>query len=386
MCKTEIELGGLTLKNPIIAGSCSLNGELSNLMELERAGVSAIVTPLITERLDGKVCPATATKERWRIYGDRRIDLEGGLALIASATRRSSLPIIASIRADSGPEGWRKMAWEVEKAGAAGLELELFLPLSDTREGEGWVASVTQVVKGEATIPVFCKLTAHGDDLVALAMACQDSGADGIVASACMSIFPGIDIDNEGRPLFSGLEVTPLLCASGPWMRPMVLRYTALLASSLKIPVISGDGGLNYREVVEHLMLGARAVELTSLLLAGGPSAVSDCVSGLESFLEDKGYGGVEEILGVGQKYIVPRTRMTFYPIVSRVIEEKCTGCWICLKRLPDCQAFIQLEKIVVVDEERCTGCNLCVPICPEDAFVMEVRKDVRMAGEDRPH
>lgn len=386
MPKSEVELGGLTLKNPIIAGSCSLNRKLSHLAEMERAGVSAVVTPTIAEGFEDRVCTTTASKERWRIYGDRRIDLEEGAALIASAAETLSLPIIASIRAERGLPSWLRIASKVKKAGARALELDLYLPDNAIREGGSWVARVVQRVKQESTLPVFCKLTAHGDELVALALACQEAGADGIVTSGYMTVFPGIDVDKGGRPLFAGLKVTPLLSGSGPWMRPMVLMYTALLASSLKIPVITGDGGLNYKEAVEHLMLGARAVQLTSLLLTGGPGAVSDCVAGLKRFLAAKGYASVEEIWGLGQKYIVPRTRMTFYPIISRVIEEKCTGCWICLERLADCQAFVKLAKKVVVDEEKCTGCSLCVAMCPENAFVLEVKRDVRMAGAGRPH
>lgn len=118
-------------------------------------------------------------------------------------------------------------------------------------------ARVTEAVKANAgSLPVIVKLTPNVTDIVSIAKACEQAGAD---ALSCINTLTGMAVDLESRkPLLA--NITGGL--SGPAIKPVALRCVWQVAQAVDIPVIAVGGAVCARDVLEFLMVGAYAVQI----------------------------------------------------------------------------------------------------------------------------
>lgn len=233
-------------------------------------------------------------------------------------------------------------------------------------------------------IPVLAKLTQRAPDLVGVAQACKANGADAISGINAQRALPGVDITRGGRPIYLGMDTQALSAVSGPELNSISLKYTAILSKTVDLPLISGGGVMTWQHAVERLMLGGRAVGLCSAVYMNGLQAVSDCVTGLESYLDEYGYSDCNEIRGCALRYFVERgEQVVVRPLKARIADEqKCHECdGICLKKTaPECLALSRDGDRIVLDEKACTGCCLCYWHCPKGAIEMMREQSSRPA------
>ena len=117
-------------------------------------------------------------------------------------------------------------------------------------------AEVTKAVKAVTTKPVIIKLSPNVTDIVAIAKACEDAGADGV---SLINTLLGMRMDLRTRkPLLA--NVTGGL--SGPAVFPVALRMVYQVANAVKIPVVGMGGVSSASDVLEMMMAGAAAVEV----------------------------------------------------------------------------------------------------------------------------
>jgi dihydroorotate dehydrogenase len=126
---------------------------------------------------------------------------------------------------------------------------------------------------------------------------------------------PGLDIMHGGRPIYPGVEVQGLGPICGPELNPVALGYTAMLSKTVDLPLISGGGVMTWEHVVERLMLGARAVGLCSAVYLKGLPAITECVQGLDKFLDQQGYADCNAIRGLGLKYFARHDQVVQHPL-----------------------------------------------------------------------
>ena len=116
-------------------------------------------------------------------------------------------------------------------------------------------AEVTRAVKAVTTKPVFIKLSPNVTDIVAIAKACEEAGADGI---CLINTLLGMRIDlNRRRPVIANT----MGGFSGPAVFPVAVRMVYQVASACNIPVMGCGGVTSARDVVEIMMAGATAVQ-----------------------------------------------------------------------------------------------------------------------------
>ncbi len=159
-----------------------------------------------------------------------------------------------------------------------------------------------RAVRAVTKKPLLVKLTPQSHELVPVALACIEAGADGI--SLCNS-FQGIAIDIErGVPVFDKLKAG----FGGPAVRPIAVRlvYEVVeainkLPSEKRVPVIAIGGVATWEDAVEFIMAGASAIQVGTNTFAN-PYTMIEVIDGLAVFMKRKGYHNIEEMRGLIQK------------------------------------------------------------------------------------
>ena len=152
-------------------------------------------------------------------------------------------------------------------------------------------AEVTRAVKAVTKKPVIVKLSPNVTDIVAIAKACEDAGADGI---SLINTMLGMRIDLKSRrPIIANT----MGGFSGPAIFPVALRMVYQVAHAVDIPVV-GMGGVNSAEdVIEMMLAGATAVEVGAANLID-PYASKKIVEELPAVMERYGIENLSEIIG----------------------------------------------------------------------------------------
>lgn len=162
-------------------------------------------------------------------------------------------------------------------------------------------ASVTKAVREVTKKPLMVKLTPNAPDLIGIAMAVREAGAD---ALSMVNTFQSMSIDvNTGRPVFDNIRAG----FSGPAIKPIALRmvYDVVqamnkLPESERIPVVGLGGIATWQDAAEFLMAGAAAVQVGTATFAN-PLAMTKIVSGLRDYMRARGLKSIAEFRGIAQ-------------------------------------------------------------------------------------
>ena len=150
-------------------------------------------------------------------------------------------------------------------------------------------AEVTRAVKAVATKPVYMKLSPNVTDIVAIARACEDAGADGL---SLINTLLGMRIDLRRRkPVLANV----MGGYSGPGVFPVALRMVYQVTGAVKIPVIGMGGVSTARDVIEMMMAGASAVQVGAANLVN-PCACRDIIEQLPMEMEKLGIDRLSDI------------------------------------------------------------------------------------------
>lgn len=140
-------------------------------------------------------------------------------------------------------------------------------------------AAITRAVKQVATRPVYIKLSPNVTDIVSIARACEDAGADGL---SLINTLLGMRIDlQRRRPVLANV----MGGYSGPGVFPVAVRMVYQVTGAVKIPVIGMGGITTARDVIEMMMAGAKAVQVGAANLVN-PTACRDIISDLPREME----------------------------------------------------------------------------------------------------
>ena len=152
-------------------------------------------------------------------------------------------------------------------------------------------AAVTRAVKAVTTKPVFIKLTPNVTDIVSIAKACEEAGADGI---SLINTMLGMRIDLKTR---KPVVANTMGGFSGPAVFPVALRMVYQVSNAVNIPVM-GIGGVSSAEnVIEMMLAGATAVQVGAYNLVN-PYACRDIVNDLPKVMEKYNISSLKDIIG----------------------------------------------------------------------------------------
>ncbi len=152
-------------------------------------------------------------------------------------------------------------------------------------------AEVTRAVKAVTKKPVIIKLSPNVTDIVSIAKACQDAGADGI---SLINTMLGMRIDLKRR---KPVIANTMGGFSGPAIFPVAVRMVYQVSQAVSIPVVGIGGVQSAEDVLEMMLAGATAVEVGAANLVN-PFASLDIVNGLPAAMEKYGINDLNEIIG----------------------------------------------------------------------------------------
>ena len=152
-------------------------------------------------------------------------------------------------------------------------------------------AGVTAAVRKATSKPLFVKLSPNVSDIVSIARACEDAGADGLTL---VNTFLGMRIDVAAR--------RPVLAngtggLSGPAIFPIALRMVHQVSKACGIPVMGCGGVAKARDVIEMMMAGASAVQVGAENIRN-PFACPEIIEELPGLMEQLGIERLSDIIG----------------------------------------------------------------------------------------
>ena len=152
-------------------------------------------------------------------------------------------------------------------------------------------AEVTAAVKKVTTKPVIVKLSPNVTDIVSIAKACEDAGADGI---SLINTMLGMRIDlRTKKPIIAN----KMGGFSGPAIFPVAVRMVYQVANAVKVPVIGMGGVSTADDVVEMMLAGATAVEVGAANLVN-PYVCAEIIRDLPEVMDRYGINTLQEIIG----------------------------------------------------------------------------------------
>jgi len=153
-------------------------------------------------------------------------------------------------------------------------------------------ADITKKVKAVSRHPLIVKLSPNAPDVVAVARACEDAGAD---ALSLVNTFLGMAIDvNRKRAVFDNVYAG----LSGPAILPIALRMVHQACNAVKIPVIGMGGIATAEDALRFIMAGASAVSVGCMTFAK-PTAMLDIIDDLEAYCEKEQLSNVLDVRGI---------------------------------------------------------------------------------------
>lgn len=151
---------------------------------------------------------------------------------------------------------------------------------------------VVRAVKKATTKPLMVKLSPNAEDIVAMAIACQEEGADAILLVNTFKAM-AIDIRNK-KPVFN--NVTAGL--SGPAIKPIALRMVYEVAKAVTIPVVGMGGIMDANDVIEFIMAGATCVQVGTANFVN-PRIGQDIIRDLNKYMDENNIASLDQIRGI---------------------------------------------------------------------------------------
>lgn len=197
-------------------------------------------------------------------------------------------------------EGFGEVAFRLQELEPHLIEVNISCPNTESDLGRMFAAearsaaAVVREIKRRVAVPLIMKLSPNVTDIAEIARACEAEGAD---ALACgNTVGPGMFIDLEtGIPILAN-QVGGL---SGPAFKPITVAKVYEVARAVGIPVVAVGGVLTGADVIEMVMAGAYCVGIGTAAYYRGPEVYALVVSETERWLEEHGYGSLEEIRGL---------------------------------------------------------------------------------------
>lgn len=296
---------GLELKNPIIAGSCGLTSKIEDIVQLEQAGVAAIVLKSIFEEeilheASHKLKEAEKSKliysglSETLDYIDLHVREErfnAYLELIKAAKSKTNIPIIASINCITDNE-WIDYAANIEAAGADGLELNMFFSPLDVnlREADKTMMRIIKKILKTVSIPVAVKL---GECYTSLSKTILDVSSSGLSGIVLFNKFYAPDIDIYNLNIVPGRK----LSCEFDYLKP--LKWIALMSDKIQCSLAASTGIHDSSAAIKQILAGADAVQVVSALYLNRKECVSEFLEGIEKWMFEKGFFSLKQFKGV---------------------------------------------------------------------------------------
>ncbi|MCY7473286.1 dihydroorotate dehydrogenase [Bacillus safensis] len=300
----NVELPGLSLKNPIIpaSGCFGFGREFASLYDLSLLGGIMIKATTLEPRF-GNPTPRVAETGAGMLnaIGLQNPGLKGVVENELPWLEQFDTPIIANV-AGSQVEDYVEVAKQISQAkNVHALELNISCPNVKTGgiafgTDPNMAASLTKAVKKVSSVPVYVKLSPNVANIVEIAQAIEAAGADGLTM---INTLIGMRLDlKTGKPILANKTGG----LSGPAVKPVAVRMVHEVSQAVSIPIIGMGGVQSAEDVLEFLLAGASAVAVGTANFVN-PFICPEIIEELPNVLAAYGYSSVEECIGRSWKH-----------------------------------------------------------------------------------
>jgi len=302
MANLNVEFMGLSLKNPIIVGACTLSATVEGAQELERAGAAAIVyKSLFEEQIQMERAQLADELDE---YTDRNAEMtsifpaiehagpKAHIMRLSEVKKNIDIPVIASLNCIYDVT-WFDYAKQLEDAGIDALELNFYQMPGDVDKTaaqlEDEKVKIVKTLKERLLIPFCIKLSPYYTNTLNFVNRLDQAGASAFVLFNRL-FQPEIDVNTESH-------VTKFnLSHQGDFK--LGLRYIGLMHKKIEAGLCGTNGIYTYEDVLQMLLCGADIVQMVSALYKNQPAYIAQVLSELEAWMDDKGYKNIGEFRG----------------------------------------------------------------------------------------
>ncbi len=295
----SVNLGGLKMQNPVAvaSGTFGYGREYQDFIDISRIGAVIVKGTTLEERC-GNPAPRIYETPAGMLnaIGLENPGIDVFLNVYLPSLIEDRVTVIANIAGNTVDE-YALLSRKIDKhPGIAGIELNISCP--NVKQGgmqfgtdPDLVKQVVEAVKSETSLPVIPKLSPNVTDIVSIARAARDGGAD---ALSMINTLMGMAVDIDRRKpvlgnIFGGL--------SGPAIKPVALRMIYQVYKEVDLPILGGGGILNTRDALEFIMAGASAVSIGTGNFVN-PVVAEEIALGLEKYVTEQGLTGINELVG----------------------------------------------------------------------------------------
>jgi dihydroorotate dehydrogenase (NAD+) catalytic subunit len=295
----SVNLAGILLRNPVMtaSGTFGYGEEFAEYVDMESIG--AFVTKgLSLKPRAGNPTPRIVETPGGMLnaIGLQNVGIDAFIAKKVPYFRKVNTPAIANFFGSTVDE-YAEMARRLnEIPEVAGLEVNISCP--NVKQGgivfgtdPDCAASVVTACRAVTNKPLIVKLSPNVTDVVAMARACEDAGAD---ALSLINTLTGMAIDlNRRRPVLANITGG----FSGPAIKPIALRMVWQVAKAVKVPIIGIGGIMNATDALEFMLAGATAVQIGTASFIN-PGAAQRIAEEMEAWLIANGVADVKSLIG----------------------------------------------------------------------------------------
>lgn len=299
MVNTAVQIGRLTLKNPIVTGSGTFGfgPEMAGIVDLNALGAVVVKSTSLEPRLGNPTPRIVETPSGiLNAIGLQNSGIDNFLSEKLPFLRQYDVPIIVNLVGYEVSD-YVQLAEKITAAGGVhALEINISCPNvshgCDFAVNPALTAELIGEIRKVTDLTIITKLSPNVTDLVPIARAAVDAGSD---ALSLINTLLGTAIDIRKRK-FRLANVTGGL--SGPAIKPVALRCVWQVHRALpNVPLIGMGGIVSITDAIEFLLAGATAVAVGTATFVN-PTATTDMVSGLERYLQENGIEDVNELIG----------------------------------------------------------------------------------------
>ncbi len=301
MVNTKVNLCGITLDNPVIpaSGTFGFGYEFAELYDINILGTFSF--------------KGTTREARFGNPTPRIAECKNGMINAVGLQN----PGVHKVKSEELPK-MKKVFTKPVMANVSGFSTDDYVYTVEQLENEdqiGWfevniscpnvhgggmafgtspdaAAAVTKAVRKVTKKPLIIKLSPNVTDIVSIAKACEDAGADGV---SLVNTLLGMRIDLKTKKPVIANKMGGF---SGDAIFPVALRMVYQVAHAVNIPVVGMGGVSSASDVIEMMLAGATAVEVGAANLIE-PFACKNIIEDLPSTMEKYGISSLSEIIGI---------------------------------------------------------------------------------------
>ena len=299
MVNLAVKIGRLKLKNPVMVASGTFGMEYGELVDINSLGAFVAKTITLKGR-QGNPPPRVVETASGMLnsIGLENKGLDDFIKDKLPKLGKLQRPISASIAGEDEKE-FAQLAKALGKAKRIGaLELNLSCPNIKYGLKERLIAQdedatykTVAAVRKATGLTIIAKLSPNVTDITKIAKAAEAGGADAV---SLVNTFLGMAVDIDTRSPILG-NITGGL--SGPAIKPLALRMVYEAHKKIKIPIIGIGGITDYKDAVEFILSGARAVQVGTANFID-PKATSEIISGLKRYMANNKIKDISELIG----------------------------------------------------------------------------------------